>query len=140
MIQDHRRRVDFGRELPNPFWNQPEEIYKKEDIAFPLFVLSASMYASARSGSYGAAGVCHHNTACLCFVGMKEQLSSIRLCTSAGRRALIVSNSTSRPGLARGAGAERARPCCGSDPLTVGKVGEIPLGTAATCTQLGSLL
>lgn len=47
--------------------------------------------------------VCHHNTACLCFVGMKEQLSSIRLCTSAGRRVPIVSNSTSRPGRARGA-------------------------------------
>lgn len=57
MIQDHRRCVDFGRELPNPFWNQPEEICKKkrEDIAFSFFLLSASMYASARSGSHGAA-------------------------------------------------------------------------------------
>lgn len=53
--------------------------------------------------------VCHHNTACLCFVGMKEQLSSIRLCTSAGRRVPIVSNSTSPLGLARGAGGGRAR-------------------------------
>lgn len=56
MIQGHCRCVDFGRELPNPFWNQPVEICKKEDVAFPFFVLSASMYASAQSGSYRAAG------------------------------------------------------------------------------------
>lgn len=40
---------------------------------------------------------------------MKEQLSSIRLCTSAGRRVPIVSNSTSPLGLARGASGGRAR-------------------------------
>lgn len=92
MIQDNRRCVNFGRQLQS-YTGISRSFAKKKKKKYiaSFFLLSASMYTRTWSGSDKAAGKFVTITlAVYALRGLKEQLSSIRLCTSAGRRVPIV--------------------------------------------------